>query len=316
MNSRPKISRELLAEAMSALFEFSPVAFCISTTDEPSYYVQVNSAYLRLFGREWSELEGQPISLHMSGSPDSPSRMRRMHQLATVGFYELEEVDLRHTSGRIVPTLISAHRCVIGGAGVDIEIIVDNTDRKALENAIRQAANTDTLTEVANRAGFERLLARAVESLSGDEAVGLAYIDLNGFKAINDRHGHAVGDAVLRVIGHRLSEAASPGDHVGRIGGDEFAILFTCPNVALPTPQRFEELAAAVCQPILIGGSLFNIGLSMGVAVMEAPRSSDHLLDQADRLMYEAKASGAPIAIRLMHFQAPDDASKAGGSRG
>ena len=148
LNTGPTISRELLAEAMYALFEFSPVAFCISTADEPSYYIRVNSAYLRLFGREGAELEGQPISQHMSGSPDSPGRLRRMHKLATAGFYEVEEVDLRHSTGRIVPTLISAHRCVIGGASVDVEIIVDNTDRKALENTIRQAAHTDTLTQV------------------------------------------------------------------------------------------------------------------------------------------------------------------------
>lgn len=296
---------------MYALFEFSPVAFCISTTDEPSYYVRVNSAYLRLFGREWSELEGQPISLHMAGEPDSADRMRRMHQLATVGFYELEEVDLRHTSGRIVPTLISAHRCVIGEASVDVEIIVDNTDRKALENQIRQAAHTDTLTQVANRAGFEWLLARSIETLTPAEAIGLAYIDLNGFKAINDQHGHAIGDAALRIVGERLGKAVAPGDHVGRLGGDEFAILFRTPNPAMLQLQRFEDLADAVCQPIILGDSRLEIGLSMGVAVMAAPGSPDHLLNQADDLMYEAKASGAPIAIRLMTFMAQDMPTKA-----
>ncbi|SHF27224.1 PAS domain S-box-containing protein/diguanylate cyclase (GGDEF) domain-containing protein [Kaistia soli DSM 19436] len=296
---------------MYALFEFSPVAFCISTTDEPSYYVRVNSAYLRLFGREWSEIEGQPISLHMASSPDSPARMRRMHQLATVGFYELEEVDLRHTSGHIVPTLISAHRCVVGGASVDIEIIVDNTDRKALENAIRQAAHTDSLTQVANRAGFEGLLARAIETKSPTEAIGLAYIDLNGFKAINDQQGHAVGDAVLRIVGQRLGEAIRGNGQVGRLGGDEFAILFHVPDSDLPKQERFEDLAEALCQPIVLGDSVLNIGLSMGVAVMDAPRNLDHLLNQADDLMYEAKAGGGPIAIRLVHFSAPDETNTA-----
>ena len=311
MNTGPVISRDLLAEAMYALFEFSPVAFCISTADEPSYYVRVNSAYLRLFGREWSELEGQPIALHMSGSPDSPARLRRMHLLATVGFYEVEEVDLIHTSGRIVPTLISAHRCVIGGASVDVEIIVDNTDRKALEHAIRQAAHTDTLTEVANRAGFEWLLARSIETLAPGEAIGLAYIDLNGFKAINDRQGHAVGDAVLRIVGQRLREVVGAGDHIGRLGGDEFAVLFKVPGVAVPDRRRFENIAAALCAPIPFGGDALEIGLSMGVAVMASPGSPGHLLDRADSLMYEAKASGAPIAIRMAHFMAADETPQA-----
>ncbi len=311
MKTGPTISRELLAEAMYALFEFSPVAFCISTTDEPSYYVRVNSAYLRLFGREWSELEGQPISLHMSGSPDAPARQRRMEKLATVGFYELEEVDLIHTSGHVVPTLISAHRCVIGGASVDVEIIVDNTDRKALENAIRQAAHTDTLTQVANRAGFEWLLARTIELPAPGQAIGLAYIDLNGFKAINDQWGHSVGDAVLRIVGQRLDGAVAADVSVGRLGGDEFAILFHVPDTALPQRQRFDDLAKTVCQPIPIGETILTIGLAMGVAVMNAPRSPDDLLNQADRLMYEAKASGDPIAIRLEHFEAPSEANQA-----
>ncbi len=297
---------------MYALFEFSPVAFCISTTDEPSYYIRVNSAYLRLFGREWSELEGRPISLHMVGSPESPGRLRRMHQLATVGFYEVEEVELRHTSGHIVPTLISAHRCVIGGSSVDIEIIVDNTDRKALENAIRQAAHTDTLTQIANRAGFEWLLARAIETLDPTEAIGLAYIDLNGFKVINDQQGHAVGDAVLRVVGERLGKAVAAGDNVGRLGGDEFAIMFRVPISAMPKRLRFEALAIAVCEPIPFGDRLLTIGLSMGIAIMKAPESPERLINRADELMYEAKASGAPIAISMDHPETLDDANGPG----
>lgn len=292
------ISEDVLDAALRDLFELSPVPFSISTIDHNSRYIKVNPAYLRMIGRSWGEIEGQPLGVDLPYSIDDPARCERMKLLETQGFYELAEVEMQHSSGRIIPTLISAQRRRIAGESFDIEILLDNSERKAFEQAILHAAQVDVMTGIQNRSSFEIHLREALANLSSDSRLFLAYVDLNRFKRVNDRFGHSTGDRLLRVIADRLVEWANRGDFVARLGGDEFGIVCSYQTAEPFSLARFFDLAKSIAELIVIDESLIQVGAAIGLAEATAGVSFDALLDQADRLMYAAKSSGDLIDVR------------------
>jgi diguanylate cyclase (GGDEF)-like protein len=161
-------------------------------------------------------------------------------------------------------------------------------ERKIAELEAR--ADVDPLLDIFNRRGFERELARSLDYVKryGTEAA-LLYVDLDGFKAINDRHGHAAGDALLRAISARLRAHVRASDVVARLGGDEFAILIW--NVG-------EAVAAAKARDLeqVIGGTIvvhrdarIAVGASVGIAPLAPGAGAAAMLDAADRAMYARK---------------------------
>lgn len=291
------LPREVVYEALVDVFEISPVAICISTAEFVSRYIMANPAYLNMIGRTWDEIAGQPMYLDTVRALDDPKRLRRIHELSTNGFYKLEEVDLAHKSGRIIPTLISTQRRTINGQELDIEIIIDNSEHKAFERDILEAAYTDVVTGLPNRAAFDRRLQSMLAERRPGEGISLAYIDLNGFKSINDRHGHAAGDRMLRQLAQRLRAKADPQHFVARIGGDEFVLLFTFGLNNAPTAIGLHALAVLICTAIDIDDIRLTVGAAVGVAVTTDTIDADTLLRHADTLMYAAKATGRPIEV-------------------
>ncbi|WP_378947693.1 diguanylate cyclase domain-containing protein [Mesorhizobium sp. ANAO-SY3R2] len=314
------ISDEVLGAALRDLFELSPVPFSISTTDHNSRYIKVNPAYLRLIGRTWAEIEGQSIGVDLPYSMDDPARCERMRLLETQGFYELAEVDMQHASGRIIPTLISAQRRRIAGESFDIEILLDNSERKAFERAILQAAQVDVMTGIQNRSSFETHLRGALARLTPDTRLFLAYIDLNRFKRINDKFGHSMGDRLLQVVAKRLVEWGDRRDFVARLGGDEFGVISLYQAGDAFSLARFFDLAKAVAELVVIDDNLLQVGAAIGLAEASAGVSFDALMDQADWLMYAAKSSGNLIDVRSKlighHLSSADEtiASRRNGS--
>ena len=298
------ISREIIYEALVDVFEISPVAICISTAEYVSRYIMANPAYLNMIGRTWDEIANQPMYLDTARPLDDPKRLRRRHELATVGSYKLEEVDLLHSSGRIIPTLISTQRRTINGQQLDIEIIIDNSERKAFERDILEAAYTDVVTGLPNRAAFDRRLQAILAERQPGEGISLAYIDLNGFKSINDHHGHGTGDRMLRHLAQRLRAEANPHHFVARIGGDEFVLLSTFGPGDAPTAVGLHALAEIVCSTIDVDDRQISIGVAIGVAVTTHTIDADTLLRQADTLMYAAKATGRAIEVDLKWIDA------------
>lgn len=292
------ISEDVLDAALRDLFELSPVPFSISTTDHNSRYIKVNPAYLRMIGRTWNEIDGQPLGVDLPYSIDDPARGERMKLLETQGFYELAEVEMQHSSGRIIPTLISAQRRRIAGDSFDIEILLDNSERKTFEQAILHAAQVDVMTGIQNRSSFETHLRGALAKLSSETRLFLAYIDLNRFKRVNDRFGHSTGDRLLQVIASRLVAWGSKGDFVARLGGDEFGIVSSYEAGDPFSLARYFDLAKAIAELIMIDENLIQVGAAIGLAEASAGVSFDALLDQADRLMYAAKSSGDLIDVR------------------
>lgn len=153
----------------------------------------------------------------------------------------------------------------------------------------RALARTDSLTRLGNRAAF---LEQLQEALADDDAkstdFAVLFIDLDGFKAVNDRHGHRIGDELLRIVGARLSACVRSSDVVARLGGDEFACLVRCgphERVAQVAGKVFDTL----CDPYQLGALRVNIQASVGVATPEDGTSATTLLEWADAAMYLAK---------------------------
>ncbi|MCX8996357.1 GGDEF domain-containing protein [Rhizobiaceae bacterium BDR2-2] len=296
------LSEKVLREALADLFDFSPVPFSISTIEHNSRYVKVNQAYLSLVGRSWPQLEGQSLSIDLPYGLDDPARLQRMHLLETQGFYDLAEVEMIDSGNRLIPTLISAQRRRIHGESFDIEFILDNSARKAFEHSIIEAAFTDSLTGLPNRRAFDDALAKALDRQTPQQSLVLVYIDLNGFKGVNDIYGHAVGDELLRIVAKRLRAAMNARDFVARLGGDEFAAILTVPRDRKPVASRFYELAQGIVGNVDLDGVALPVGAAVGVSVADAVATADSFLNHADSLMYLAKSSGKSIDVRIAPF--------------
>jgi diguanylate cyclase (GGDEF)-like protein len=148
-------------------------------------------------------------------------------------------------------------------------------------------AATDPLTGCPNRRAFlDRLTAGIAAAGRGAQAV-VCLIDLDGFKAVNDRGGHAAGDAVLRAVSTALTGAVRGTDSVARLGGDEFAVLAEVSR-AFPADALAERLRQAVA----IVGAVHGVTASVGVALIAPDDDADLLLHRADAAMYRAKTAG------------------------
>lgn len=159
----------------------------------------------------------------------------------------------------------------------------------------RQLALTDPLTGLPNR---RATMAALDAEMDADSRFAVAVIDLDGFKLVNDGHGHHVGDKLLCKIASRLSEAADDGDEVGRLGGDEFVVLFRNVGTERECSARANALLAALCCPVEIDGAGPSFGASLGFAVRGLHGDTvEQLLRNADEALYAAKKGVAPRLI-------------------
>ncbi|HEX8193869.1 MAG TPA: GGDEF domain-containing protein [Allosphingosinicella sp.] len=158
---------------------------------------------------------------------------------------------------------------------------------------LEQLADTDTLTPLPNRRRFERELDRAVGQASrhGTPAAVL-YIDLNGLKRVNDRHGHLAGDAALIHVARLLQGLIRGTDVVARIGGDEFGLILDHldHNSAIDTAERISRCIAS--NPLDLGGTEVRLEAAIGVATILPGDSAADVMSRADRNMYRAKSEG------------------------
>ncbi|MET0425332.1 MAG: GGDEF domain-containing protein [Actinoplanes sp.] len=169
-----------------------------------------------------------------------------------------------------------------------------SAQRLAAEQALHRLATRDTLTGLPNRAA---LLAQLATELSVSRPLTVFFCDLDGFKPVNDRRGHAVGDELLIGVAARLRGCVREGDLVSRFGGDEFVIVCHGPDAV---PVVSDRIAEMVSRPFEAGGEQVRIGVSVGVAGARAGDSTDELIHRADLAMYEAKKSKAVGTLSLV----------------
>ncbi|WP_211306388.1 putative bifunctional diguanylate cyclase/phosphodiesterase [Parasphingopyxis lamellibrachiae] len=174
------------------------------------------------------------------------------------------------------------------GVGLDI------TDTKSSHAKLQHLANLDVLTGLPNRSRVRTLLDTALsEAKQKNIPCAIMFLDLDGFKPVNDTFGHPKGDAVLKTVGRRLRDLVGPRGTVGRIGGDEFAIVLDDAQSRVGVEALAEKLIAAVSEPYMIDNVQIRIGLSIGCSYGPIDGDTvDDLVRKADLALYQAKSLG------------------------
>jgi diguanylate cyclase (GGDEF)-like protein/PAS domain S-box-containing protein len=258
----------------------------------------VNRALCRLTGHELGDLVGEPPERLMTD--DTMHFADLWPVLDQRGTWQ-GEVSVRRRNGDSYPAWLVASVVRDGPERISHYIFtsIDVSDRKRSEARIRFLAHHDVLTELPNRSlCIERLGLALQQAQRKGQRVGVLFIDLDRFKNINDSLGHHVGDALLRSVATRMSQAVRPGDTVSRLGGDEFVVVLN--NVAdgqeiLSLVER--RLIALIRQPHDIDGAEIHVSCSVGIAVYpDDAQDIDALMRHADVAMYQSKASGRDTA--------------------
>ncbi|MTW22299.1 EAL domain-containing protein [Allochromatium palmeri] len=179
----------------------------------------------------------------------------------------------------------------------------DVTALKNHEQQLEHLAYSDALTGLPNRALLlDRLQHAMAQTQRREQHLAVVYLDLDGFKAINDSHGHAAGDQLLMTLARRMKQTLREGDTLARLGGDEFVAVLVDLNDRAASVPLLNRLLAAACAPVLLGEVVVQVSASLGVTYSPQPvpddregthaPDADQLLRQADQAMYQAKRSG------------------------
>ncbi|WP_063753205.1 putative bifunctional diguanylate cyclase/phosphodiesterase, partial [Streptomyces resistomycificus] len=274
---------------------FEGAAIGIGMADLEGNILQVNGALLRMFGLTDTAMRGRrvPEWTHPDDAPqvwklyDELVRGEREHYHVEKAFYRPD--------GTVLWTnlTVSLLRDADGNPQYQLALMEDTTERRLLNLRLRYEATHDALTGLPNRTFFFERLEKALGAGAG-QRFGLCYLDLDGFKTVNDSLGHAAGDRLLVEVADRLQSCATaPGEMVARLGGDEFVALTTGPD----TEREVDDLAArimnAMVAPISVDGRELTVRGSIGI--VEGPageRSPAEVLRSADITMYRAKSAG------------------------
>lgn len=262
-------------------------------------FIEVNDAWCEMFGYSREEVSAQHLTWRQLTHPDDlePGSTLVSQLLAgEIADIRIEKRYIRKDGkvlwGSLQASLVRGEK---GQPEYFISAIQDITERKQAEQQISFMAYHDKLTGLPNRALlFDRLSQAMSQARRDARFVALLFIDLDGFKAVNDQYGHEAGDAVLRMAAQRFLACVRAADTVARFGGDEFAIVLG----GLDDPQQAKSVAEKIVQAFaseltLPDGQVCHVGASVGISIYPEHGSAlDSLLTAADQAMYGSKSSG------------------------
>jgi diguanylate cyclase (GGDEF)-like protein/PAS domain S-box-containing protein len=279
-------------------FEHAPVGMAISRLASDGVSSEVlssNPAFGEMLGYARSEVVGLP-GVDLTHPDDLDTRNRAIAE-ARAGRPASSEIRMRHRDGHYVWTLIAP--AIIENADGASEMVVqtiDITERKRFEEQLRHLADHDALTGLYSRRRFGEEIAKALGRVRRHDARScLLLIDLDGFKYVNDAFGHSAGDDALVRIGSALGHALRELDVVGRIGGDEFAIILDDADVAGALTAAAKIISTVRTYGTVVrNGKRAQITASVGVTAIDrhGSRDAEDLLVEADIAMYQAKEAG------------------------
>ena len=268
----------------------------ILVTDAEARIIDVNEAFGRITGYSREEALGRNPRLLSSGRQGADFYRQMWGELLESDAWS-GEIWNRRKSGEVYAEMltISAVRSPDGSLQHYVALFSDITALKKHQAELEHIAHFDALTGLPNRLLLDDRLEQALtQATRRGKTVAIAYLDLDGFKTVNDRHGHAVGDTLLVALATRMHEVLRHGDTLARIGGDEFvAVLIDLEDAAAAEPllQRMLRVAG---EEFPLAGLCLQVSASIGVTYFPQGLavSPDQLLRQADQAMYRAKLAG------------------------
>ncbi|MEU1345355.1 putative bifunctional diguanylate cyclase/phosphodiesterase [Streptomyces sp. NPDC090075] len=274
---------------------FEGAAIGIGIADLEGNVLQVNGALLRMFGGSEQMLRSRNV-LEWAHPEDAPQTWRLYEELVRGDreHYHVEKA-FNRSDGTVLWTnlTVSLLRDADGEPQYQLALMEDTTERRLLNLRLRYEATHDALTGLPNRTLFFERLEKALAAGEG-QRFGLCYLDLDGFKTVNDSLGHSAGDRLLVEVADRLQSCATaPGEMVARLGGDEFVALTTGPATQREVDDLADRIMNALVTPISIDGRDLMVRGSIGI--VEGPageRTPAEVLRSADITMYRAKSAG------------------------
>lgn len=272
--------KERRAQVFDNLFD------AVLVTDRRSLIVDLNPSAERLFGVHRDEALGRHLDSFIGPDVENGERIATNldDREPTVRAGLKGQLDIRLTplfdeAGEIEGALCICHH---------------HTPPHVQSRELARLAHTDSLTGLANRALFlDRLRHALANSRRTSQPLAVLFMDLDGFKSINDRLGHVAGDRVLRAVGERLAGLLRENDTLARWGGDEFVALLTDIRSGDDAGRVADKLLETMRWPVMLNDAQCRVGLSVGIAMSPAHgRTSQELLQAADEAMYRAKAAG------------------------
>lgn len=292
-------SVDWMASLYASVFEASPEAILVTDADQS--ILSVNRAFSCITGYGESEVVGRRPSVLSSGRHDASFYQRMWEKLHVDGHWQ-GEIWNRRKNGEIYPQwqTITIVRDPRGRIANYVAVFADITERKSAEAHISHLAYHDPLTSLPNRLLLSDRLDQALRGADrAGKRVGVLVIDLDHFKAINDRFGHSAGDALLQDVARRLAAAIRDSDTVSRVGGDEFVVVLPGLNHAVEARLVGEKMLTLLAPAFEIAHASVPISASIGVSVYpdDGVRMED-LLEHADAAMYQSKMTGRN-AVRM-----------------
>src|SRR3954449_7413129 len=267
----------------------------VTVVDGDGVIVYQSEAVHRVFGYAAADLKGTRLTDLMDGDSRATLVAGITRTIDEPGRVVVVEVAMQHGDGHVGDTEIAISNLVddpnVGGVVLNSR---DISERKVLERQLLHQAYHDSLTALANRALFR---GRVDEALQRDDRAdrkgAVLFLDLDGFKEINDSLGHAAGDVLLTLVAQRLRSCVRPSDMVARLGGDEFAILVEDAEHDVDAHALAARILASLTTPFTVDAREVYVNASIGIAAADPTvELSDQLLRNADLAMYRAKSAG------------------------
>ncbi|MFB8024271.1 MULTISPECIES: putative bifunctional diguanylate cyclase/phosphodiesterase [unclassified Streptomyces] len=297
-----------LSELREYRAAFATAALPMAVVDHLGRIVRPNEALGGLLGADPASLTGRLAADLVGLTQDSPARQEYSEVLRGTRPQLRCTRRLKHADGRPLWAEITVAPMgePAGGAGRVLLTVADVSDRRELRERLRHLRMHDPVTRLPNRTLFFERLATALESGPPADGpaprhgrIGLCYLDIDGFKAVNDTLGHRTGDRLLAAVAGRLTDCAEADDHrtgghlVARLGGDEFAILVDDSSGTHQLTELARSVLAALQRPFEVAGHRLSVSASIGVVERSsAGTSATALMQAADTTLYWAKADG------------------------
>lgn len=297
-----------LNDVLDAVFANASLAALL--LDSQGRIIQANEAFSTLLGYPHGTLVGTLLRLLVAGSSAPDTDADRLAPLPTTGTFERiltgEDGSLRTVSMTVSPV-----RAEEDQDAAAVVLMNDVTSSRSVSDALALQARYDAQTGAMTRAYFrDQVIDELARAKLTDTKLAALWIDLDGFKAVNDQYGHEVGDIVLREAVRRLRAVTRAGDRIGRFGGDEFVILVKGIDVIRNLELEADRILAAFCEPIETADRQIQVTASVGIAISpEDGAEVDQFLRNADTAMYVAKREGGN---RRVYFRSEMNARSRG----